>query len=164
MKKLLPLITVLTLLFTSCYKSNPIVGGRYFGTFYNTTNGLQEEGSLTFKKETCNYRDTIIKINGKDTTVKICDTIFVMNNLLKIDSSNQIWKLRDTLIGDTLTLFLKTMPAIDNIQVCDSTTTIKRLDKMEIEFKGGTVKTDFLFFTANKKDSIEKKVIFVGNN
>ena len=56
---------------------------------------------------------------------------------------------------------LKTIPAIDSIQVCDSAETIVQL-AAEAEFKGNSVKATLLFTIS--PDSSKVEVDFVGYN
>lgn len=55
--------------------------------------------------------------------------------------------------------FLKTVPAIDSINVCDSVGTIIQLTA-EAEFKGNSVKANLHFTTSN--DSAKVNVEFIG--
>ncbi|MBO7628571.1 MAG: hypothetical protein J6S87_01310 [Bacteroidales bacterium] len=142
MKKLYPIIAVLVFVFAAC-DSGDVKGGRYFGTFKNTTNNKYESGSLSFKHE---------KIN--DTTC------FFMNGLLPMFRSDK--NIYSGIVGDyRLNDLIKTIPAIDSIQVCDSTETIVQLNA-DAEFKGNSVKATLLFTTY--PDSAKVSVEFVGYN
>lgn len=142
MKKFLSIIAVLMLIFASCDNGN-IIGGRYFGTFHNTTNDIREEGSLNFKHYNINNT-----------------TYFLVNGILPMKQIDEN-KYSTAAEGNLLEDFLETIPVIDSLHVCDSAATILRLDKLEVEFKGGSAKTTFQFFTTNVIDSIVE-VEFVG--
>ena len=74
---------------------------------------------------------------------------FQMNDLM---SMMQAGKCQFTGVaeGALLNDLLKTMPAIDSIQVCDSTETITNM-AVEAEFKGNSVKTKLVFTTNTDK-------------
>ena len=140
MKKIIPVIAIILLFFTSC-DSGDIIGGRYFGTFHNTKNQMREAGSLSFKYHYI----------GETTS-------FLMNDLIPMVqvSENQYSGIAgDQLLKD----FLKTIPAIDSIQVCDSAATIIQLSA-EAEFKSNSVKATLHFVTSN--DSSKVDVEFIG--
>ena len=144
MKKLLSFIAVLTLVFVSC-SSGDFIGGRYFGTFQNKTNGIREAGSLSF---------TYNSINNTPC--------FLMNGILpltQVEENKFVSAAGDNILRD----LLETIPVIDSLHVCDSAAIIVRLDTLEVEFKSGSVKTNFQFFTTNATDSIVA-VEFVGYN
>lgn len=144
MKKLLPFIAVLTFIFASCTSGN-FIGGRYFGTFQNTTNGLRETGSLSFTYNNINNTPCLL-----------------MNGILPMTQTEEN-KYVSSAGNNILEDLLETIPVMDSLKVCDSAATILRLDKLEVEFKSGSVKTNFQFFTTNATDSIVK-VEFVGFN
>lgn len=142
MKKLLFIIAVLALVFAAC-DSGDMKGGRYFGTFQNTINKKYESGDLSFKYE---------KIN--DTAC------FFMNGILpmgRVDKNKYSGVVGNHYLND----LLKTIPAIDSIQVCDSAETIVQL-AAEAEFKGNSVKATLLFTVC--PDSSKVEVDFVGYN
>lgn len=122
--------------FASCDHGN-IIGGRYFGTFHNQTNGLREAGSLSFKYY--NEEGAIY---------------FMMNDILSMSQMAEN-KFSGMAEGSQLEDLLKTMPAIDSIQVCDSLSTIEYMT-VETEFMGNSVKTNMTFTTLN--DTTEKMV------
>ena len=85
-----------------------------------------------------------------------------MNGILPMSQTEEnkyVCTAGDNLLED----FLKTLPVLDSLHVCDSAATILRLEKLEVEFKGGSVQTNFQFFTTNENDSIVD-VDFVGYN
>ena len=170
MKKLLPLFAVIALFFTSCDKNFPhpvvVIGGHYSGTFYNVNNREQADGSLLFKNDTINCRDSII-INNHDTIhIKKWDCILVMNNLITLDTiilgdgQDSIRGYRYNLEGDSLNSLLKTIPEINDIHVCDSGATILKLDTLDVVFTRNYVRSSFTFHTS---DTVVK-VKFYGNN
>jgi hypothetical protein len=130
MKKILAILTIVLVMFASC-DSGDFVGGRYFGTFHNTMNGMGEVGSLSFQfgkvdENTCMLFNNIVSMTQVDNK--------------KYTAISEGAQLRD---------LLKTIPAIDSIKVCDSTETI-RLLTVETEFKGNSVKADMTFTTTNE--------------
>jgi hypothetical protein len=131
MKRIFVIIATLALVFMSC-DSGDIIGGRYFGTFHNTNNNMLEAGGLSFT-----YNN-----NGDGV-------YFQMNDLM---SMMQAGKCQFTGVaeGALLNDLLKTMPAIDSIQVCDSTEAITNM-AVEAEFKGNSVKTKLVFTTNTDK-------------
>lgn len=140
MKKIIPFIALILLFLTSCDSGN-VIGGCYFGTFHNTTNNMREAGSLSFKYQ--NIAES---------------TSFLLNELIPMVqvSENQYSGIAgDQLLKD----FLKTVPAIDSINVCDSVGTIIQLTA-EAEFKGNSVKANLHFTTSN--DSAKVNVEFIG--
>ena len=140
MKKLAFILAAFALLFPSCDSGN-IIGGRYYGTFHNITNDMREAGSLSFTRQK----------TGNSTS-------FLMNDLIPMtqDSENHYSATAgDQLLKD----FLKTVPAIDSIHVCDSAETIILLDA-EAEFKSNSVKANLHFTTSN--DSANVEVEFIG--
>lgn len=144
MKKLLSVIAILMFVFSACDSGN-FIGGRYFGTFHNANNGFREVGNLSF---------TYYNINNAPC--------LLMNGILPMSQTGEnkyVSTAGDNLLED----FLKTLPVLDSLHVCDSAATILRLEKLEVEFKGGSVQTNFQFFTTNENDSIVD-VDFVGYN
>lgn len=139
MKKIFVIIAVLALAFTSC-TSGDIIGGRYYGTFKNQLNGQLEAGSLSFKY-----------VNEEG------NIYFMMNDLVPMTQMAEK-KFASTASGYVLENLLKTMPAIDSIHVCDSTSTI-RLMTVDAEFQSNSVKT-LLTFTTTKDSVVD--VEFVG--
>ena len=140
MKKIIPVIAILLLVLFACDSGN-IIGGRYFGTFQNLQNNKREAGDLSFKYHYI----------GETTS-------FLMNDLVPMVqvSENQY----SGIVGDQLLKdFLKTVPAIDSIQVCDSTASIIQMSA-EAEFKGNSVKATLHFTTSN--DSAKVNVEFIG--
>lgn len=140
MKKILSFIAVLIFVFTAC-DSGDIHGGRYYGTFQNTTNNKRESGSLSFKYENTNNH-----------------TGFFMNGILplvKTDKNKFSGDVGNYLIND----LLETIPAIDSLQVCDSAETITQISA-EAKFQSNSVKAT-LFFT-KYPDSAKVMVEFVG--
>lgn len=144
MKKLLFTLAVLAFVFSAC-DSGDMKGGRYFGTFQNIANKKYESGSLSLKYEKIN--DTIVD--------------FFMNGILPMSRKDKNKYYSEDVGNDLLRDLLETIPAIDSIQVCDSTKTIVKLDA-EAEFKGNSVKATF-FFTVSP-DSSKVEVDFVGYN
>lgn len=143
MKKVISIIVIALFVFASCDSGN-IIGGRYFGTFHNQTNNLREAGSLSFK-----YYNTEGVI------------YFMMNDILSMSQVAEK-KFSGVAEGFQLEDLLKTIPAIDSIQVCDSLSTIE-LMTVEAEFMGNSVKANMTFTTLN--DTTEKmvNVEFVGS-
>lgn len=131
MKKIFAIIAILAIIFMSC-DSGDIVGGRYYGTFHNSNNNKREAGSLSFT-----YNN-----NGDGV-------YFQMNDLMSMMQAGA-GKFTGTAEGALLNDLLKTMPAIDSIQVCDSTEAIMQMS-VQTEFKGNSVKTDLIFTTTNDK-------------
>ena len=85
-----------------------------------------------------------------------------MNGILpltQVEENKFVSAAGDNILRD----LLETIPVIDSLHVCDSAAIIVRLDKLEVEFKSGSVKTNFQFFTTNATDSIVE-VEFVGYN
>ena len=83
MKRIVSVIAVFALAILASCDSGNIIGGRYFGTFHNTNNGLREAGSLSFT------------YNNIDNT-----TCFLMNDILPM---TQIAENKFTgVIGDHL--------------------------------------------------------------
>lgn len=129
MKKIVAIIAVLILFLTSC-DSGIIIGGRYFGTFNNLNNGKLEAGDLSFKY-----------------TNKGGETYFLMNGILPLGQVAEK-RFEGSLEGNMLRDLLKTMPAIDGVQVCDSTEAVRSLT-VDAEFKGNSVKSNLIFTTTN---------------
>lgn len=141
MKKIIPILAIfVSVLLFSCDSGN-IIGGRYYGTFHNTTNNMREAGSLSFKH---NY------ISGSSS--------FLMNDLLPMTQISE--NKYSGIVGDQfLNDLLKTIPAIDSIQVCDSAETIIRM-AAEAEFQSNSVKANLTFTTSF--DSSIVNVEFIG--
>lgn len=139
MKKILAIVSVILFVFTSC-DSGDIIGGRYYGTFNNMSNNKREMGSLSFK-----YAN------------KGGETYFLMNDLV---SMTQIGEKRfeGAASGSLLNDLLKTIPAIDSIQVCDSAGYISALT-VTSEFMGNSVKT-LMTFSTNTQEAVG--VEFIG--
>jgi len=131
MKKIFVIIAILAFAFTSC-DSGDVIGGRYYGTFHNNLNNLREEGSLSF---------TYVKIEE--------ETYFLMNGLLTMGQTDK-QKFTGIATASQLEDLLKTMPAIDSIQVCDSTETVTQIE-VQAEFKSGSVQSNLIFTTSNDK-------------
>ena len=131
MKKIFVIIAVLALALTSC-NSGDIIGGRYYGTFQNQLNGQIEAGSLSFKY-----------VNEEGIIY------FMMNDLVPMTQMAEK-KFVGVADGQTLEELLKTMPAIDSIQVCDSLETI-RLMNVDAEFMSNSVKAIMTFTTSTDK-------------
>lgn len=142
MKRIASIVVVFTLVLLASCDSGNINGGRYFGTFHNTNNGLREAGSLSFKYASI------------DNT-----TCFLLNGILSMTQTAEN-KYAGIIGGNLLNDLLKTMPAIDSIQVCDSAATIIQMSA-EAEFKGNSVKSNLTFTTSN--DSAEVNVEFIGS-
>jgi len=140
MKRILAIVTVILMVFAGCESGN-IVGGRYFGTFHNTTNGMRE------------YGDMSLKFSNLDD-----NTYMMLNNTVSMTqiSAN---KYNGTAEGALLRDLLKTMPAIDSIQVCDPAETIVSM-VADAEFKGNSMKTDMTFTTSTERIVL---VEFIGN-
>ncbi len=135
MKKIFVFIATLALVFMSC-DSGDIIGGCYHGTFQNKSNGKLETGSLSFT-----YNRVIV---GGDTLL-----YFMMNDVLPMSETGKCQFSGDvppTLLSDVL----KTMPAIDSIQVCDSTESVSKIHIIS-EFKGSSVRTNLDFTTSGEK-------------
>lgn len=130
MKRIFVIIAVFALVFTSCDSGN-IIGGRYYGTFHNTTNGMRKYGNLSFQ---------FAMVND--------NTCMMFNNTLPMTlaAENKYVGIAE---GSMLRDLLKTIPAIDSVQVCDSTETIRMMN-IETEFKGNSVKADMTFTTTNE--------------
>ena len=142
MKKFLSIIAALTFIFASC-NSGDFVGGRYFGTFHNTTNDEREAGNLNFQ---------YVNINNAP--------VFFMNGLIPLSMTEK--NKYSGIVGNLLLNdFLETIPAIDSIHVCDSTETIL-LMSVDAEFKSSSVKAILHFITS--PDSSNVDVEFVGYN
>lgn len=131
MKKIFVIIALLTLVFTSC-DSGDVIGGRYYGTFHNNSNNLREAGSLSF------------------TYVNRDDGIYFLMNDLVVMGQTDKHKFAGIASVSQLEDLLKTMSAIDSIQVCDSTETITQID-VQAEFKSGSVQSNLTFTTSNDK-------------
>jgi hypothetical protein len=140
MKRILAIVTVILFVFAGCDSGN-IVGGRYFGTFHNTTNGMRE------------YGDMSLKFSNMDD-----NTYMMLNNTLSM-TQVAVNKYNGMAEGALLRDLLKTMPAIDSIKVCDSTETITRM-VADAEFKGNSMKADMTFTTSTEREVV---VEFVGN-
>jgi len=139
MKRILAIVTVILFVFAGCESGN-IVGGRYFGTFHNTINGMREYGDMSLKF--ANLDD---------------NTYMMLNNTLSM-TQVAVNKYNGEAEGALLKDLLKTMPVIDSIQVCDSTETII-LMVADAEFKGSSMKTNMTFTTSEER---EVMVEFVG--
>jgi len=131
MKKIVVVIAFFALLMTSC-DSGSIIGGRYFGNFHNLSNNKIEQGDLSFKY-----------------TNKGGETYFLMNGIMPLGQVGEK-KFEGTMGGAMLRDLLKTIPAIDSVQVCDSAETVSTLS-VDAEFKGNTVKSNLVFTTSNEK-------------
>lgn len=131
MKKIIPIIALLLAVFVSCENVN-INGGRYYGTFHNLTNDMRGAGNVSFKY-----------VNSGGIVY------FMMNELV---SMGQVAENKYVGEADGVALedLLKTMPAINAIQVCDSLETI-RLMSVDAEFKGNSVKANMTFTTSTDK-------------
>lgn len=130
MKKTVFFLTVLVLALTSC-DSGDIVGGRYHGTFHNNSNNLREAGSLSFT------------YNNNDDGI-----YFLMNNLVPMEQKEKN-KFAGSAGGTLLNDLLKTIPALDSLQVCNPDETIT-LMAVETEFKSSSVQTNITLTTTNE--------------
>ena len=132
MKKMLAIATVLIFMFVSC-ENGDIIGGRYYGTYKNLLNNKLETGSVSFK-----YVN-----NGGSTS-------FRMNDLIELSpEGTKVFKgIAD---GASLNDLLKTMPAIDSIQVCENENENIRMMNVRAEFKGNSVKANMEFTTTTEK-------------
>lgn len=139
MKRILAIVTVILFVFVGCDSGN-IVGGRYFGTFHNTSNDMREYGDMSLK---------FANMDG--------NTYMMLNNTLSM-TQVAINKYNGTAEGALLKDLLKTMPAVDSIHVCDSLETIV-LMVADAEFKGSSMKTNMTFTTSEER---EVMVEFVG--
>lgn len=140
MKKIVAIVTVILIILTSC-ESGDIFGGRYYGTFHNMSNNKREMGSLSFKHSN-----------------KGGETFFLMNDLVTMSQIGEK-KFEGAATGSLLNDLLKTIPAIDSIQVCDPTGYISALS-VTSEFMGNSVKS-LLVFTTNTEEAVN--VEFVGS-
>lgn len=140
MKKILAIVSVILLVFTSC-ESGDIIGGRYYGTFNNMTNNMREMGSLSFK-----YSNR----GG--------ETYFLMNDLVSMTQTGKK-KFEGAASGPILNDLLQTIPAIDSIQVCNPDGYISAMT-VTAEFMGNSVKS-YLTFTTNTQEEVN--VEFIGS-
>lgn len=141
MKKILAIATVILLMFVSC-ENGDIIGGRYYGTYKNLTNNKLEAGSLSFKY-----------VNNGGTTY------FRMNDLIALSPMGT--KVFEGIAeGASLNDLLKTMPAIDSIQVCENENENIRMMTVRAEFKGNSVKANMEFTTTTEK---HVNVEFIGS-
>ncbi len=140
MKKILAIVSVILLVLTSC-QSGDILGGRYYGTFNNMTNNMREMGSLSFK-----YAN------------KGGETYFLMNDLVSMTQTGKK-KFEGAASGPLLNDLLKTIPAIDSIQVCNPEGYISAMT-VSAEFMGNSVKS-YLTFTTNTQEEVN--VEFIGS-
>lgn len=139
MKKIVAIVSVILFVLTSC-ESGDIIGGRYYGTFHNMSNGQREMGSLSFKY-----------------TNKGGETYFLMNDLVTMSQIGEK-KFEGAAAGFLLNDLVKTIPAIDSIHVCDSAGYISAMT-VTAEFMGNSVKT-LMTFTTNTQEGVD--VEFVG--
>jgi hypothetical protein len=139
MKKIVAIVTVILFVLTSC-ESGDIIGGRYYGTFHNMSNNKREMGSVSFK-----YSN------------KGGETYFLMNDLVTMSQVGEK-RFEGAATGSLLNDLIKTMPAIDSIQVCDPEGYISSM-MVTSEFMGNSVKT-LMTFSTNTQEAVE--VEFIG--
>lgn len=140
MKRILAIVTVILFVFAGCDSGN-IVGGRYFGTYHNTTNNMREYGSMS------------LQFTNLDD-----NTYMLLNNTMSM-SQVAVNKYTGVAEGSQLRDLLKTMPAIDSVHVCDSMETYSKV-VADAEFKGNSVKTNLRFTTSSEREVL---VEFIGN-
>lgn len=90
--------------------------------------------------------------------------LFLLNNLVEMHKINPKFFTSTVSHRDSITLLLKTIPALYNIQLCDSTVVLDQVTKkieIDAEFKGNSVQSSFNF-TFNNEET--KKVTFVGHD
>lgn len=131
MKKILAIVTVILFMFASC-DNGDMIGGRYYGSYHNLSNNKIETGGLSFKY-----------VNKGGTTY------FMMNDLIPMTLVSQK-RFEGIAEGSSLNDLLKTMPAIDSIQVCDNEAEYIRMMKVTTEFMGNSVKANMEFTTTNE--------------
>lgn len=206
MKKLLLYVTAILLLFAACNKEEKFIyGGRYYGTFTNTTNNITVDGSLSFTFDKPYDLDSIIRIDTlvaldsiltvdtvtlsiggipatqlydttytRDTFFNIIHpkdgiTSFLLNHLVKLDTIKTETEAKfityytaDPLSGPNLEMLLKTMPAIDKLDICDPTTdTIISMKLLRAKFEGNNVESTIEFTTTKNNNPVE--IIFKGS-
>ena len=140
MKKIVAIVTVILFVLTSC-ESGDIIGGRYYGTFLNMTNNMREAGSVSFK-----YAN------------KGGETYFLMNDLVTMTQTG-VKQFEGAASGPLLNDLLKTIPAIDSIQVCNPEGYISTMT-VTAEFMGNSVKS-YMTFTTNTQEEVS--VEFIGS-
>lgn len=140
MKKIVAIVSVILFVLTSC-ESGDIIGGRYYGTFHNMSNNQREMGSLSFKY-----------------TNKGGETYFLMNDLVTMSQIGEK-KFEGAAVGPLLNDLIKTIPAIDSIQVCEPNGYINAMT-VTSEFLGNSVKT-LMVFSTNTQEAVN--VEFVGS-
>lgn len=208
MKKLLFYAAMALFLFSSC-ESGDIVGGRYFGTFKNTSNNMMADGSLGLQygilihynvtdsisysiDSTLERIDTILDIDSLtipgfydtlhieyqeiysyDTNVNHTsilsspDTLrnqFLLNKLVPMSDLNDNTFTCTVINPDTLSLLIKSIPALYNLKLCDSTEILDKVVKqleVNAEFKGSSVQSTFIFTFLDENTT---KVEFFGND
>ncbi len=139
MKKIFFIIATLTLVLTAC-KSGDIIGGRYYGTFHNTSNNLREAGNMSFK----------YSYSGGQT-------YFLLNNLVPLMQIADK-KFAGAAEGATLNDLLKTVPALDSLQICEEGESIMNMT-LEAEFQSNSARANMAFITTgNRSVNVE----FVG--
>lgn len=134
MKKIFAIFTVILFMFASC-ENGDVIGGRYYGTYKNLSNNKLEAGSLSFKY--------VYSGNPENP-------YFLMNDVVPMIQSGNKKVFEGIAEGATLNDLLKTMPAIDSIQVCENETEYIRLMTVKTEFMGNSVKTNMEFTTSSE--------------
>ncbi len=135
MKKIFAFVTVILVMFASC-ESGDVIGGRYYGTFNNLANNQKEMGSLSFKYVYSGNPD---------------NPHFMMNDVVPMTQAGGKRQYEGVAEGASLNDLLKTMPAIDSIQVCENENEYIRMMHVKAEFMGNSVKTNMEFTTTNER-------------
>ena len=122
-----------------------------------TADLITHQESYTFDTTYEYIYDTSFRINS-DINKK--DTVFLLNNLIELNIDKDKKEKEcyyDSLCDLNLINLLKTIPAIDELQICDSTDFIKTMD-IKATFHGNSVES-FLKFTTSHGDTVTVKFL-----
>ncbi len=165
MKKILPFIAVILILFTACNKEGDVFGGRYYGTFYS--NGDSEPGSLSFTFGMLNDYNTIIRtetILGEDSiptidtvnlsiggipSILICDTFYVRDTFVNVIYHQDTAFMLNNVIRLKVDKKNKKCSSVDTLTLNDPDlkrllTTMPAIDKLICESTNDTIEKMYI--------------------